>query len=155
MKRILVKISKKYLNKRTKYKYQLKRNPVKMSKKCYVTREENRNDIGESLAGFSSHNYSPAGNTPSHQLNTKLSVAENTNTTVRINTNTLLNTNKNTHWDTNTIVKTKADNYRLKVDPDMILPSTQIGRDKMANGNHNMSWFIINRGEANINYDKC
>ena len=41
--------------------------------------KQNRNDIGGSLAGFSSHNYSPAGNTPSHQLNTTLSVAKNTN----------------------------------------------------------------------------
>ena len=31
------------------------------------------------LAGFGSHNYSPTGNTPSHQLYTKLSVAANTN----------------------------------------------------------------------------
>ena len=30
------------------------------------------------LAGFGSHNYSPTGNTPSHQLYTKLSVAANT-----------------------------------------------------------------------------
>ena len=71
--------------------------------------KQNRNDIGGSLAGFSSHNYSPAGKTPSHQLNTKLSVAENTNTTVSTNTNTLLNANKNTHSDTNTIVMTRAD----------------------------------------------
>ena len=105
--------------------------------------KRNRNDIGGSLAGFSSHNYSPAGNTPSHQLNTTLSVAKNTNRQI--------NTNKNKHWDTNTIVH----NLYRGSSHVMILSSKWCGREEMANGNHYIwvdSW--LRGGKPIINDDK-
>ena len=71
--------------------------------------KQNRNDIGGSLAGFSSHNYSPAGNTPSHQLNTTMSVAKNTNTKPNTN-NTNTNTKPNTNNTNNTNTKYKTQN---------------------------------------------
>ena len=85
--------------------------------------KQNRNDIGGSLAGFSSHNYSPAGNTPSHQLNTTLSVAKNTNT--KPNTN---NTNTNTKPNTNNTNNTNKIQNQTQI--------TQITQIQIQNTKH-------------------